>query len=250
MARTAPRTLEVVRSNLITPYMLRVTLGGSQMTNFPQGQEGAYIKLLFPQQGDARPLMRTYTVAEQRYDEIDVDFVLHSAEGPASAWAMNASPGNQILIGGPGAKKTINTDADWFLLAGDMTALPAIRVNLAHLTQDAQGYVVLEVVDESAIQPLEVPANIEVHWITNNTADIAGRHLLDHIEQLAWLPGQPAAWAACEFHSMRALRKYLKVERQLPREYLYISSYWKIDRTEDQHKVEKQDDLKTAEAQS
>ena len=68
---------------------------------------------------------------------------------------MNAQPGNRILVGGPGPRKLINTSADWILLAGDMTALPAIKINLAHLPRDAKGYVVLEVVDESDIQPTQ-----------------------------------------------------------------------------------------------
>jgi NADPH-dependent ferric siderophore reductase len=250
MPRPAPRTLEVIRSRQITPHMLRVTLGGSEMTSFPQDQEGAYIKLMFPRPGESRPLMRTYTVGEQRCDEIDVDFALHAEEGPASAWAVNARPGHKILVGGPGPKKPINTDADWFLLAGDMTALPAIKVNLAHLPEDARGYVVIEVLEESDIQQLELPVNIEVHWVVNTTADVAGRPLLDRIEQLPWLPGQPAVWAACEFHSMRSLRKYFKMECQTPKEYLYISSYWKIGRTEDQHKVEKRDDSKNLETRN
>ena len=89
--------------------------------------------------------MRTYTVSAQRDDEIDVDFALHEAEGPASMWARNAQAGDQVLVGGPGPKKLINNDADWFLLVGDMTALPAITVNLAQLPADARGYAVLEV---------------------------------------------------------------------------------------------------------
>ena len=245
MSRPAPRTLEVIRSQRITPHMLRVTLGGPELENFPKSQESAYLKLIFPRPGEVRPLMRTYTVSEQRNDEIDVDFALHAAEGPATVWARSAQPGDKILVGGPGPKKLINTDADWFLLAGDMTALPAIKANLAHLPQDAQGYAVLEVVDESDIQPLRFPQNIEVHWIINAGADIAESPLLDRIEQLSWLPGQAAVWAACEFHSMRALRKYFKLQRQLPKGHLYISSYWKIGKTEDQHKIEKRDDSRT-----
>ncbi|MEP0201728.1 MAG: siderophore-interacting protein [Halioglobus sp.] len=250
MPRPTPRTLEVIRSRQITPHMLRVTLGGSEITTFPQDQEGAYIKLMFPRPDGSRPLVRTYTVGEQRCDEIDVDFALHAEEGPASTWAVNARPGHKILIGGPGPKKPINTNADWFLLAGDMTALPAIKVNIAHLPEDARGYVVIEVLEESDIQNLNVPVNIEVHWIVSANADVAGRPLLDRIKQLPWLAGQPAIWAACEFHSMRTLRKYFKLERQTHKDYLYVSSYWKIGRTEDQHKVEKQDDLKTADPQS
>jgi NADPH-dependent ferric siderophore reductase len=112
MAKPNPRLLEVIRTTYITPNMCRVTLGGDDLLDFPIDQESAYIKLIFPQGEDARPLMRTYTVSIQRNDEIDVDFALHEAEGPASTWARNAQVGDQILVGGPGPKKLINNDAD------------------------------------------------------------------------------------------------------------------------------------------
>jgi NADPH-dependent ferric siderophore reductase len=228
--------------------MLRVTLGGVEMASFPQDQESAYVKLIFPDPVDGHSLTRTYTVSEQRQNEIDVDFALHAGEGVASNWAMRAEPGNRIRVGGPGPRKLINMDADWFLLAGDMTALPAINVNLGLLPRDARGYVVLEVIDESDIQPVKPPPGIEVHWVVCPSADISGSTLLNRIEQLTWLPGQPAVWAACEFHSMRALRKYLRLQCQWPKGYLYVSSYWKIGCTEDQHKIEKQDDAQSAQS--
>ncbi|PCM45994.1 siderophore-interacting protein [Marinobacter sp. ANT_B65] len=246
MSKPVPRTLEVIRSAYVTPHMLRVTLGGSELAAFPEDQESAYIKLIFPQQGESRPLMRTYTVSGQRSDEIDVDFVLHAADGPASAWGRNAKPGDQILVGGPGPKKLINKDADWYLLVGDMTALPAIAVNLAQLPEDARGYAVLEVLTEADIQPLPHPENVEIHWVINATPDGDSSALLQRVEQLCWLPGQPAVWTACEFHSMRALRTYFKKQRQVLKSHLYISSYWKINSTEDQHKIAKKDDAQSA----
>lgn len=69
--------------------------------------------------------------------------------------------------------------------------------------------------------------------------------LLDRVKTLTWLTGRPAVWAACEFHSMRALRHYFKVDRSIPKTHLYISSYWKVDSTEDQHKVVKQKDAES-----
>jgi NADPH-dependent ferric siderophore reductase len=246
MSKSTPRTLEVIRTISITPNMQRITLGGSELADFPTNQESAYIKLIFPQTKEARPLIRTYTISGQRSDEIDVDFVLHAANGPASNWARSTQPGDEILVGGPGPKKLINNNADWFLLVGDMTALPAITVNIAQLPDNARGYVVLEVTTESDIQPLKSPKNIEIHWIVNMTTSADTSPLLERIQQLPWLSGQPAVWAACEFHSMRALRQYFKIERQLPKTHLYISSYWKIDNTEDQHKIEKRNDAQTS----
>ncbi|GAA0800703.1 siderophore-interacting protein [Psychrobacter piscatorii] len=246
MAKPTPRLLDVIGSKYLTPNMCRVTLGGAGLNDFPIDQESAYIKLMFPQGEDARPLVRTYTVSVQRDDEIDVDFALHEAEGPASMWARNAQVGDQVLVGGPGPKKLINNDADWFLLVGDMTALPAITVNLAQLPADARGHAVLEVTTEADQQSLKKPDNVEIHWVVNNHPNADNSPLLDCVKSLTWLEGQPAVWTACEFHSMRVLRQYFKVERDVPKTHLYVSSYWKVDSTEDQHKVVKRDDAQTA----
>ena len=187
-----------------------------------------------------------HRTSDSAADEIDVDYVLHTADGPALTWARSARPGDQILVGGPGLKKRVNNDADWYLLVGDMTALPAIAVNLAQLPEDARGYAVLEVVTDEDIQPLQHPENIEIHWVVNAIPNVDTSALLKRIDRVAWLPGQPAVWTACEFHSMRALRTYFKQQRQMPKSHLYISSYWKINSTEDQHKIEKRDDAQAA----
>ncbi|TXS95189.1 siderophore-interacting protein [Parahaliea maris] len=244
MPRPTPRTLEVIDTEQLTPHMRRVTLGGSGIDDFPTDQESAYIKLMFPRPGQAPPLMRTYTVSRQRRDAIDVDFALHEAAGPASRWAVEARPGDRILVGGPGPKKLINTAADWYLLAGDMTALPAIAVNLQLLPDNARGYVVIEVVDAEDQRPLVAPQGMEVIWVSNPAAGSEETGLAQRVRNLPWLAGQAAVWAACEFQDMRELRRYLKQERGVAKSHLYVSSYWKRGSTEDQHKVAKQADAR------
>ncbi len=242
MAKRSPMELEVVRSAQITDHMLRITLGGNALTSFPDDQEGAYVKLIFPQRNAPRPLMRTYTIRRQREVEIDLDFALHEPMGPASTWAVNAKPGDRIIVGGPGPKKLINQDADWFLLAGDMAALPAISVNLSKLPEDAIGYAVIEVASEADIQSLDHPAKMELHWEINSTHDPNGDCLVSKVEKLEWLQGQPAVWSACEFNSMRNLRQFFHDQRDIAKTHLYLSSYWKLGQSEDEHKIAKQQD--------
>ena len=59
------------------------------------------------------------------------------------------------------------------------------------------------------------------------------------LTQLTWLEGIPAIWVACEFSDMRAIRAWLRDEKAVAHENIYISSYWKKGRSEDQHKIEK-----------
>lgn len=244
MSRMQPRDFIVIRKELITPNMLRVTLGGENIQTIPDDQESGYVKLIFPTNG--KPLFRTYTIRHQRHNEIDIDFMLHEDGGPASSWAKSAEPGDSISIGGPGPKKMIANSGDWFLLAGDMTALPAISVNLAQLSADAKGYAVIEVVSESDIQPLTHPEGIKIVWAINPYPGQQSDFLLQQVQALDWLHGFPAVWAACEFNSMKMLRDFFKKDKGVSKENLYISSYWKLGSNEDQHKEVKRQDAEMA----
>ena len=240
MSRPQPRELVVINKHMVTPNMLRVTLGGDNIHTIEPGQESGYVKLIFPQEKGR--LMRTYTIRHQRADEIDIDFMLHENAGPASSWAKNTAPGERILIGGPGPKKMIDTATDWQLLVGDMTALPAISVNLETLPANAKGYAVIEVVSVEDIQAITHPSGIEVKWVINPTPGKNELALLQQVQALDWLNGSLSAWVACEFSSMKVLRHFLKEEKGMTKENLYLSSYWKQGSNEDQHKVVKSED--------
>lgn len=248
MANRPVRELEVIRKTQITEHMLRITLGGDEMADYPSDQESAYVKLMFPQADDQKPLKRSYTIRQQRPTEIDLDVVLHDPLGPASSWAKQAQPGDRIMVGDPGPKKLINHDAEWFLLVGDMAALPAISVNLEQLPDDARGHAVIEILSEADIQPLKAPSNIELHWEVNSHPDPDGRFLLSKVKTLPWLEGQPAVWSACEFNSMRNLRCFFKEEHNLSHSHLYLSSYWKIGQSDEGHKQAKRLDSVQSEA--
>ncbi|GGO80297.1 siderophore-interacting protein [Marinobacterium nitratireducens] len=237
MSRPAPRELTVLRRHQLTTNMLRLTLGGPGMESFPADQASAYIKLMLPAQGQSRPVVRTYTVRAQRDQEIDVDFVTHADAGPASSWAMQARVGDRILVGGPGPKKMIDHSADWFLLVGDMTALPAISANLEQLPQDASGHAIIEVIDRTDIQELSAPDNLKIHWLLNPHPGCAPELLLNRVRELDWPGRRPAVWCACEFSAMRNLRDHFRSRQDLDRSNLYISSYWKLGAIEEEHKA-------------
>ncbi|HBY49533.1 MAG TPA: siderophore-interacting protein, partial [Alcanivorax sp.] len=48
MPRPAPRILEVLRTESVTPNMKRVVLGGGDLSDFPKNHESANFKLLIP----------------------------------------------------------------------------------------------------------------------------------------------------------------------------------------------------------
>lgn len=244
-----PQFLTVVNTERLTPNMQRIILQGDSLRAYTPQDEGAYIKLAFPQAGQDKPALRTYTIARLWADrgEIAVDFMLHDhsdteAKGLAAPWALQAKVGDHLTIFGPGPASVIQHEADWYLLAGDMTALPALATNLKTLPDHAQGYAFIEIMTQQDQQTLVKPDGIQLHWVINPEPAAEHSPLFEAVQHAQWLQGQVAAWVACEFSTMRKIRHYLKQERQLERSHLYASSYWKKGKTEEEHKVLKSAD--------
>lgn len=245
--RPLPRTVEVIAKQQITPNMLRITLGGPGLAGFPTDSEGGYIKLrLYPGGPETKPVVRTYTIRNQREGEIDVDFVLHQdasgEHGPATSWALSAKQGEPIEIGGPGPAKPMPIGRAFYLVAGDMTAIPAISVNLANLPDDTSGVAVIEIQTEADKQDLDRPAGIGLEWVINPAPGTNSQALSERLRKFDTGISDVYGWAASEFNSMRALRDYLRTDRGLGSDRLYISSYWKAGLSEELHKLAKRSD--------
>jgi NADPH-dependent ferric siderophore reductase len=237
----------VLAKRQITPNMLRVTLGGPGMADFPLGSAGGYIKLrLLPEGPDGPVVVRTYTIRHQQAGAIDVDFALHTDtsgdHGPATLWAMTCQIGDTIEIGGPGPAKPLPEGHDFYLVAGDMTALPAIAVNLEQLPANAIGYCIIEVQCDEDRQDIALPSGFDLDFVINPVPGTGAAAMLAHIRAAAPRLGEMYAWVASEFETMRALRDFLRGELGLGREQLYISSYWKAGLAEDDHKRIKSED--------
>lgn len=239
-----PRNIVVIDKIQLSPNMLRIRFGGPDLADFPADTDSAYIKMRITEPGPNReesPIIRTYTV--RRFDvtsrELDVDFVLHGIAGPAAEWAQRCLPGDSIRITGPGPTKLVDHRGDWFLFAGDMSALPAISANLEKLPDSARGIALLEIIDAADRQELKVPANLSVFWLENSHPEVANTMLLDAIRDIEWLNGTPSIWVAGEFSQSLTIRQFLRSERKVDRDKMYVSSYWQIGKTEDGHRISK-----------
>ncbi len=259
MNRPGPRLLSVKRAYHLSPHMRRVILTGDNLDDFPDHHESANFKLLLPKPGQSlnldslatndkasRPIVRTYTLRQfnRAEREIAVDFLMHEPAGPASNWAANAQAGDTVGFAGPGKPKWVDADADWFLFAGDMSALPAIAANLEQLPNNAQGYAVLEVISDSDKLPLQKPANLVIIWVVNPSPQTPSYALFEAVKRLQWLTGNGAAWVAGESGAIKQIRRYLR-DKGIDKRQLYASGYWQIGMTEDIHQVEKRKDTDT-----
>lgn len=210
-----------------------------------------YVKLVFEDGAGGRTL-RTYTALEPDLaaGALAIDFVVHGDEGVAGPWAAAARPGDRIAVRGPGGAYAPDPAADWHLLAGDESALPAIRAALAELPDDAVGYAVIEVVDQTHVQPLDAPAGVEVSWVEGGTTthqamvDATDQEapLVAAVRALPWREGRVHCFVHGEAHAvMHGIRPYLLRERALPRADVSISGYWRRGRSEEAFRVWKQE---------
>lgn len=254
MAKRPIHELTVEGKRQLTPNMLRVTLVGKALHDFPPDAVGGYVKLLIPpaqsaaddDTGDGPDLgaftKRSYTIrsVDVAAGKLVLDFVVHADGGPATAWVQAAQPGDAIQVAGPGPVKMLNPSADAVFLAGDMTGLPAMAVNLELLPRDMRGAAVIAIHCEQDRQDLDGPPGVKLHWLVSPDARSSG--LADAVRALPWPGGRVSVWSASEFASMRALRSYFRDQRKVHNDDLYISSYWKLNATDEQHKLAKHAD--------
>ena len=244
--------VQVIHITDITPHMRRITVASQDLIGLQGLMPGIHLKILLPQPGqdkpllptldgngqpvpppeEERPIVRTYTVRtfEPATGELAIDFVLHGDEGPASSWATHVQIGQSIGIAmRPGISYR---EADWYLLAGDQTALPAISAILELLPASAKGLALIEIPDATEEQTLEFTAAIDVHWLHRNGVE-AGKStvLQDAVRDAAIPDGQFQTrfiWVATESSITKEIRDYLRSHYQLAQHELHAVAYWKL----------------------
>ncbi|GAA2261582.1 siderophore-interacting protein [Streptomyces ruber] len=252
-ARRTPKAhrARVVRTERLTPHMHRVVLGGEGLAEFStSGNSDHYVKLLFGAAGvtypvpfdleriraefprEQWPVMRTYTVRawDPALREMTVDFVIHGDEGLAGPWAARARPGDEIHLLGPGGAYAPDPEADWHLLVGDESALPAIAASLEALPDGARAHAFVEVSGPDEEQ--KIACDVDVVWLHRGERPV-GEALLEAVRALEWPEGRLHAFVHGEAGFVKELRRLLRVERGIPREDLSISGYWRLGHNED-----------------
>jgi NADPH-dependent ferric siderophore reductase len=260
------QSFEVVSAERIAPHMIRVVLGSNNFETFvPSAFTDSYVKLVFiPDDVDVarlpeplaldsfsdlpaekRPQVRTLTVRRVNAEagQITVDFVVHGEHGVAGPWALAAQPGQQIYLMGPGGAYTPDPAADWHLLAGDESALPAIAAALEALPANAKGQAFIEVAGQEDEIPLNAPESIQVNWIyRGGRADLVPEDragdfapLIEAVTNAEWLPGQVHVFIHGEAQAvMHNLRRYIRNERDVEKKWASsISGYWRRGRTQE-----------------
>lgn len=248
MAKPARKAIPTSVEHIVrlSENVVSIRLKGEHLAELDASKEGGYFKLMLPSDDDM-PYVRTYTVrkAHPKQSAIDVEFALHKGLAPASNWAEKAAVGSVAMITSAVPGQMLSHNADWHIIAADLTGMPAALVNLEALPESAKGYAVFEVSSEGDIRDIEYDGQLEIIWIVNPEPGSESAPLAEKVKSLPWLDGAVSTWAACEFSTMRALRAYFRKERQIDKKNVYVSSYWKKGMSEDQHKRAKRADAET-----
>ncbi|ANB05460.1 FAD-binding protein [Streptomyces ambofaciens] len=254
-----PHTAQVVRTERLTPHMQRVVLGGEELVGLPADTcTDHYVKLLFAAEGvtypepfdmerireefprDQWPVTRTYTVRhwDAEHRELTLDFVIHGDEGLAGPWAQRVRPGETVRFMGPGGAYAPDPAADWHLLAGDESALPAIARSLEALPDGTRAFAFIEV--DGPQEEQKIDSDVEVVWLHRGDRPV-GQALVEAVRGLDFPEGRVHAFVHGEAACVKELRKLLRVERGIPREDLSISGYWRLGHNEDGWQASKRD---------
>ncbi|MFC4533397.1 siderophore-interacting protein [Sphaerisporangium dianthi] len=209
--------VRVTRVARLGPSFTRVTFTGDDLSLFADHGLDQRINLVFPlpergyphfREGDDwyrrwrtlppedRNPIRTYTAGAVRHGagELDIDFVLHGATGPASRWALAARPGDPLVVVGPdvrhrgpagGREWAPPRDATRLLLAGDETAVPAIAAIAESLPAHVYAEIILEVPDPADTRVLLVPPGVRVTWLARDGAGDHGERLFAAVREAA-----------------------------------------------------------------
>jgi NADPH-dependent ferric siderophore reductase len=249
----AVRTGAVTRVEQLTPHMVRIVVGGPGLAGVQAGEfTDHYVKVLFTRPGfdypepfdpgviretmprEAWPVVRTYTVRRWRPEvpELWLDFVVHGDEGVAGPWARGARVGDPVRFMGPGGAYAPDPQAGWHLLAGDESALPAISAALEGMPAGARVHAFIEVSDPGEEQKLETAADAEITWLHRGSRP-AGELLVPAVRGLAWPGDAVHAFVHGEATFVKELRRFLRVEKQIPMAQLSISGYWRRGMNED-----------------
>jgi len=218
----APRRARVLETRALTPQMIRVVLGGDELAGFGAGEfTDHYVKLRIGER------TRTYTVRDWDGERLTIDFVVHGDEGVAGPWAAAARPGDELELRGPGGAYTPDPHADWHLMVGDSSVIPAIAASLARIPEGVPVHVLLAVDGPEEEQPLTTPGDLHLRWLPDDDALVAA------VAGLDFPAGSVHAFVHGEATAVREIRRHLLVDRGLAREALSISGYWKRTRTEE-----------------
>jgi NADPH-dependent ferric siderophore reductase len=204
---------QVLRREQLSPHLVRLTLAveGFESTGVPD----EWVGLVVPGQFQVRYYtVRSYDVLPTGV-ELVLDVVVHEV-GLVTEWASGDCVGDQVVVTEAKGSFDLPGDAEWLMLVGDLTAMPA----MARIAESSTlPTTVWAQVPDAELREGYLPDRAEVTWVDGGLADVVGT--------LDW-PATPGYfWMAGESADMRAIRKHLMRDRKLPATAYDVMGYWR-----------------------
>ncbi|MFJ2618310.1 siderophore-interacting protein [Glutamicibacter sp. NPDC087344] len=253
---THPLVPRLVTVESVTPLgasMVRIRVTGQDLTSLRSVAAEDHVKVFFDRDADGNPVLprvegdrwidgrsmtsRDYTIRDANPAEgwMDLDFVLHE-HGVAGRWAGTAQPGEQLALLGPRGSFRVKDVFDWYVLAADETALPALARWVSGLRPEVKVFAFIEVNGAADEIPVDSPAQLELNWLHRGTAPAGSTNLLEQAVKNQQLPdGEGFIWVAGESMSIKPLRRYLKNDLGLDRDNWDVDGYWRRGQADHDH---------------
>ncbi|MBB1159230.1 siderophore-interacting protein [Amycolatopsis dendrobii] len=241
----------VLRAERTSTHFVTLTVGGEDLADFAPLGFDQWCRLFFPREGQrglrlptasstrwlaqhmlmstaSRPWVRNYTIRAARPGEVDIEFAVHGDGGPASKFAENARPGDEVGILDEGVTYLPPEGVTQLLLA-DESAIPA-ALAILESSPGLRATVLLEVGARDDVQAVDVPLGAEVQWLVREDGRLPGRLALDVLGQLDLSDPPGYTWVAGESGLATGARRFLTRERGVPKQAIAFQGYWKHGR--------------------
>lgn len=193
------------------PTYVRIALEGDGLEGFePNDATDAYVNVAIPPPAapyeppfdldglkdlprEQRPFRRRYTIRRWIPDTrtLWLEFSIHDVTGASGRWASEAKPGDALVFTGPAGSYRPDPGADWHLMAGDESALPAIGASLEAVPEGTP-VIVRVVVDGPADEiELDSPGDLHLRWLHRESGHGEVEALADSVRDLTTPPAEP-----------------------------------------------------------
>lgn len=222
-------TLEVMDSFDAPANMRRVVFTAPDIAEFDYRPGQAIVFAMPLPDGETGRRHYTIRLADPERGTFSVDFLMHG-DTPSPNWARNARPGDRIEAKGPRGGAWLRPDADWHLLSGDETAIPAIAHMLETAPAGARIFAFIEVGSAAGEFAIATKSNAEIRWLHRNGIRPGPNGLaLAAIEGFALPAGTGHAIVMGETSTVRRQRHAL-IARGMTRDQISSEGYWRPDR--------------------
>ena len=239
------RRVTLAEREWLTPAYVRVRLRGDELAGFRSLGSDDHLRIFFPvgDPGSVEELRaapsREYTPLAWGEDWLELEFAIHGdpkagTAGVAAAWAATAPLGAIAGVGGPRGSKVLVGRPDAWLLAGDETAVPAIRRFAQSMDPDAAGRILVEVTDAAHELTIDAAAGIAIENLHRGSAP-AGTALAARLDALTADDrpmGAVFGFVAAEQSVVKPARALLLDRWGLEPDQVIVKGYWKRGETE------------------